>query len=102
MIAVSDQNDRIVLARITDHFNMNLRNKRARGIDDVQPTEPRLFPDFRRHAMRAENCDGAIRNFIETLDEYRALSRQLIDYKPVVDDLFPHVNRTSEFFQCDR
>jgi len=51
--------------------------------------------------MRAENCDRTIGNFIETLDEYRALGRQLIDYEPVVDNLFPDIDRAPELLQCD-
>ena len=48
--------------------------------------------DALRDAVRAENGNRALRHFIELFDKASALSTQVIDHVPVVDDFVAHVH----------
>ena len=42
--------------------------------------------------MRAENRHGALRHFIELLDEARAFLAQIVDHVTIVDNLVSYVH----------
>src|SRR5205814_6735868 len=56
----------------------------------------RLRPHRLRHAVRAEHDGCAAGNFVELLDEHRALALQIIDDEAVMHDLVAHVDRRAE------
>ena len=64
-----------------------------------QAAPVRVVPHIRGNAVRAENGDRAVGHFLEVFDENGSPCRQFIDYKPVVDDFLPYVNRCAEPFQ---
>jgi hypothetical protein len=47
----------------------------------------------------AENGDGAVRDFVEFLDETRALASQIVDNMPIVNDLMAHIDGRAMSFQ---
>ena len=101
VVSMSDQNNRVVLPGVADHFNVNLGHQGTSRIDDAQLARARVFPDMRRHSMRAENRDRAVRDLVQTLHEHGAPGRQAVHHKSVVDDLFPHIHGASQPFQGD-
>src|SRR5438034_10625221 len=99
MILMADQNNGIVMASVTDHFDMDFRNERTRGIDNPQPSRARVLPNFRRDAVGTKYGYGAVGNFVERFDEDRTLCRQLIDHESVMDNFLPDVYGPSQIFK---
>jgi hypothetical protein len=102
MTGVAYENDLPACCGMVFDFAMYLRNQGAGRIDDSEPTLARFLPNLGRNAMRTENGDCPIWNFIKTLHEHCPLCCQLIDYKSIVDNLFPNINRAAQSLQCDR
>ena len=59
----------------------------------------RLLLDLARHAMGAEDGDGAVRHLRQFLHEARALSLQTFNDVSIVDDFVAHIDRRAILFQ---
>src|SRR5689334_14751722 len=94
--AMPDQDDAVILARISNHFEMNFRDQRARRVDDVQLPAVRFTANFRAYAMGTENRDRTIRNFVETLHKNSSAGSEILDDKSVVNDFLANVDRTAK------
>src|SRR5262249_15514143 len=71
------------------------------GINNAKPAVTSFLTNFGRYSVGTENGDGAVGNFVETLNEDCSLSRQLIDHESVVNDFFANVDRSSQLLQCE-
>ena len=96
MIAMTNQENRSPRARMPCHLQVHFGHQRTRGIYHSQLTPLCLGIYVLRHAVGAEQNNGAVGNFGEILDELGALRAQLFHDVPVVDDLMPDVDRGSE------
>jgi hypothetical protein len=73
---------------------VDLGHQRAGGVDRVQPAAVGVGVDGGRHAVGAEDGDGALGDrVVELLDEDRPALAQLLDDVLVVHDLLAHVDR---------
>ena len=93
MTLVSNQDDGTTFAGEPDRLQVNFGDERARGVDDGQAFPSGLRSDLRRHAVGAENSDGAVGDLVHFFDEDDALGDEGIDDVLVVHDLLPHVDR---------
>ena len=59
----------------------------------------RLLANRRRNPVRRVNHPGAFRNLVDVVDKDRALIRQLIHYKAVVDDFLADVDGRAKGFE---
>jgi hypothetical protein len=92
MPRVSNQYQRAALCDILPALHVNLGDERAGCIENIQAARLRVRFHRLRDAVCAENGDGAVRHFIEFLDETRTLATQIVDNMPIVDDLMAHVD----------
>src|ERR1039457_1619531 len=98
---MADQDDRVALARELDRFEVNLRDQRAGGVDDLKLAALGLLADRRRYPVRAENDSRALRHLRQLLYENGARLPQFIHDVAVVDDLLPHIDRRAIEVQYD-
>src|SRR6476620_7880867 len=98
---MSDQNNAVILTRISDHFEMDFRHQRARRIDDVKLPTFRFTPHFRTYAVSTEDCDRTIGNFGKTLNKNGAACGQIFDDKPVVNDFLANIDRSAKLLQSN-
>jgi hypothetical protein len=100
MALVADHHDFAPGGAHLGHFDVNLGDQRARGVEHAQPTRG----GFRLHSLGdsvgREDDDAARRHLIQLVDEDRALRAQLVDDITVVHDLVPHVDGRA--VGCDR
>ena len=75
---------------------VNLAHQRAGGIDIIEPARLGRRGDEFGHAMRRKHHRPTVGNFVEILDEHRALTAQLVDDEAVVDDFVTHIDRWTE------
>jgi hypothetical protein len=78
---------------------VHLRHERTGRIEHVETALFRIPFDTLRDAVRAENGNRALRHFIELFDKASALSAQVIDHMPVVDDFVAHVHGCAVLLQ---
>jgi hypothetical protein len=93
MAGMTDENHLSSLASVITSFLVNLGDQRAGGIDDREVATLRLLLDFRRDSMRAEDGDGAFRDFIELLDEHGAFGAKGFDHVLIMNNLVPDIDR---------
>ena len=89
---VANQQNLVAITDVSDGFDMNLCDERARGIDHIEFTTLRHAPHDGSDAMRAKDdarAGGHIRDFF---NEYRALSFKVTHDEEVVDDLTTHID----------
>ena len=60
--------------------------------EDIAAEAFRIAFDGLSNAMRAENRHGALRHFIEFLDEARAFLAQIVDHVTIVDNLVTYIH----------
>jgi len=70
---VPDQDDLATLVGIALALDVHFRDQRAGRVDDRQPPVRRALLDRAGDPMRAENGDGALRDFVDFVDEMRTL-----------------------------
>src|SRR6266446_6920466 len=87
VVLVTDQHDRVVLARVANRLEVDLRHERTRRVDHAQTAPRALFAHLRRDAVRAEDHGRVVRNLVELVDEDRALLTERLDDEAIVDDL---------------
>src|SRR2546427_2371646 len=87
-----DQDQLVPLSVITVDFVMDLDDKGARRVDDLQPAPFGLFPDRFGDAVRAEDHGLAVRHFAQLLNEHRPFQLERVDDVAAVDDLMPDVD----------
>jgi len=80
---------------------MNLGHQRACSVDDLETSGLAGFAHRRRYTMGRVNDTLPCRNFLNLVNKNRALFRQLIDHKAVVDDLTAHVNGRAKGIEGD-
>src|SRR5262249_22838455 len=93
--------DAVVLASIPDDLEMDFRHQRTGRVNDSKIANSRFFSNFRRYAVCAEDGHRAVWNFVETIYEDCSLGSQLIDHKPVVNDLFANVHWPPQLLKCE-
>jgi len=93
VIAVTDQDDRKLLPRVADRLRVDFCDQGTGRVDLNQLSPRRLATNFRRHAVRAEYDRGAMRHFIDRVDELHAAIDEPADYVAVMHDLMEYVNR---------
>src|SRR5438094_4162538 len=97
VVAMPDQDDRIVLPRIPDDLNVNLRDEGTSGVDHAQLPQLRFLPNLRHYSMGAENRDCAIGNLFQIFYEHRSMSRPFTRPRSFMTDLVPHTDRRRKF-----
>jgi hypothetical protein len=96
---VADHEDGVALFRVANRFHVDLRDERARRVDDAQTARHRIVADGGGDAVGAEDGDGTGRHLIEFVHEDRPSAAKTFDDVEVVDDLLPHVDRRIEEVQ---
>ncbi len=99
MPGVADQDQRAALRDILPALHVDLGDERAGGVEHIQAARLRVGFHRLRYTVRAENSDSAVRDFIELLDETRALAAQIVDNMPVVNDLMAHIDWRAMSFE---
>jgi len=89
---MTDQNDLTGLARVTANLHVHFGHERTGGIENGEAASVRLILDSLGNPMSRENDCGAIGNFVELFDEYRAHRAQTLDDMFVMDDFVSNVN----------
>jgi len=79
---------------------MDFGDKGAGGVNDLERAVFGLVADGRRHAVGAEDEDGAVGDFADGLDKDGAAAAQLLDHVGVVDDLMVDVHRRAVGLEC--
>jgi hypothetical protein len=97
---VADQDQRASCRHVLTPLDVNFRHERAGGVEHIQPARLRIAFDALRHAVRAENRDRAVRDFVEFFDETGALTAQILDDVPVMHDFVTHVHGGAVPLQC--
>ena len=89
-----------IVAAVIAHpgdFDMDLGDERAGGVEYTRG--PRASASARtafEHTVRREHDRAAGRDFVQLLDEHRALRLEVVDDELVVDDLVADVDRRAE------
>ena len=100
MVAVADQDDSALFAGKLEGLEMDFGDKGAGGVNDLERAVFGLVADGRRHAVGAEDEDGAVGDFADGLDKDGAAAAQLLDHVGVVDDLMVDVHRRAVGLEC--
>src|SRR4029453_18288285 len=89
---MANEDDAVVVPRVSEHFDVSLRHKRTSSVDDTKLSAPRFVAHFGRNSMCAEYNDGVIGYFVETVDKYSTFGCQLLHNAAIVDDLLANVD----------
>ena len=94
---VTNQQNLVAITNVSDGFDMNLCDERARGINHIELTTLRHATHDGSDTVRAKDDARACGNVRDFLNEYRALSFKVAHDKEVVDDLTTHIDRRAVF-----
>jgi hypothetical protein len=96
MARVADQHDLAAAAVVDLGLAMHLGHQRAGGVEREQVAAGGGFGHRLGDAVGGEDhgCLG-VRDFVEFLDEDRALGLEALDHIAIVDDLVAHIDRRS-------
>ena len=89
---VADHQDRVALAAVAHRLDVDLRDERARCVDDREAALAARLPDRRRDSVRRIHRHGAGRDLVELVDEHRASAAQIAHHVLVVDDFLADVD----------
>lgn len=92
MPGVADQDQRAAGTDILAALHVHFGDQRAGCVEHVETARFRITFDGLSDTVRAENSNGALRHFIEFLDEARALLAQIVDHMTIVDNLVTDVH----------
>ena len=95
MAGVADEDEHAALRDVALALVVHFGDQRTGRIEHRQVPASGLVHDALRHAMRAENGDGARRDLGQFLDEDCTLGLEAIDHEFVVNDLVTDVDRRS-------
>ena len=98
---MTNQHDGITLPGELLGLQVNLGHQRAGRIDHLQVAFRRLFADGGRDTMGTIDRTLTGGDLVELFDKDRTFLLELLNHVPVVDDLFPHVNRRAKGLQGD-
>ena len=101
VIPVSDQDQRVPFLGKLHGFHVDLGDQRTSGVNHAQIAVHARLADFRRNPVSAVNNALSGRDFFHTIDENGAFFLQFFHHEPVVDNLFPHINRRPKGFESD-
>ncbi len=97
---MSDQDDLATLVGVALALDVHFRDQRASRVDDRKPAVGRAFLDRAGDPMRAENRDGALRDFVDLVDEMCALGAQALDNVAIVHDFVADIDRRTDIFRA--
>jgi hypothetical protein len=100
MAGMADQQDVPFLIRMAPCLDMDLRDKRAGGVNRDHLALARRLDDGAGNTMRRKHHRRTIRNRVKLLDEYRPFGGKAIDNGAVVNNLVPDIDGSAELFQC--
>ena len=94
MAGVADQHNFAAAAVMDLGLAMHLGHQRTGRVEREEIAARRLLGDRARHAVRGKNHRRVVvGNFVEFLDENRALGLQALDHVAVMHDLVAHIDR---------
>ncbi|BEH46566.1 hypothetical protein KNG_57670 [Burkholderia pseudomallei] len=99
MAGVADQDQPAAGRDVLTPLHVHLRDERAGCVEDVEAAGLRILLDGLRDAVRAEDGYGAVRHFVEFLNESRPFISQVFDYVPIMDDLVTYIDRRAVLLQ---
>ncbi|KOS92276.1 hypothetical protein DM53_4518 [Burkholderia mallei] len=99
MAGVADQDQPAAGRDVLTPLHVHLRDERAGCVEDVEAAGLRILLDGLRDAVRAEDGHGAVRHFVEFLNESRPFISQVFDYVPIMDDLVTYIDRRAVLLQ---
>ena len=98
MVGMADQQDLAALAELALGLDMHLGHQRAGGIEKEQIAGARRLGHRLRHAMSGEHDGRAgVRDFVQFLDENRALGFETFHHVAVMDDVMAHIDGRAVF-----
>ena len=96
---MADQDQSAAARDVPLALDVHLGNQRAGRVEHRQAARLGLIDDRLCDAMGTENRHRAVRDFVQLLDEHRALALERLDHMTVVDDLVTHVDRRAELLE---
>src|SRR5207237_7399563 len=101
VITMSHKNQRVTLLGELDRFDVNLRDQRTSGVDNLELSRFAGLPDFRGHPVCAVDNPRSLRHVLDAVDKNCTLSRQIVDHIAVVNDLLADITRGTEGLERD-
>src|SRR6516162_2571711 len=98
---MSNQDQRITLARELHRLNVYLRHQRAGCINDPEFAQLARLAHFGRDAMSAVDHPLARRNLLHAVDKDGALSGQLVDNIAVMHNFLADIDWSTEGLEGD-
>ena len=96
MSGMANQDHRAPLCGETDRLQVDLRDKRARGVDGLQAAITGLRRTCGPDAVRAIDQAAPLRNFIDGVNEVHSPPAKAFDDMIVMDNLVVDVERRSK------
>ena len=97
MPLVADHDELVALAVQLGHFDVDLGDQRAGGVEHLKAAGIGLAAHFLADAVGAEDQGGAGRHLGQVFDEDGSLGLEVVDHIGVVHDLVAHVDGRAKF-----
>ncbi len=97
---MADEDERAPLLDVAAALDVDLADQRAGRIDHRQAALFGIHLHRAADTVRGEDGDGAGGNFVQLLDEHRALRLQRVDDMPVMDDLMADIDGSPNPIEC--
>ena len=96
VVGVADEDEVVVLARVTTRLGVHLGDQRAGRVDDLEiPALGGLLANSRGYTVGCQHHDRVLGDLVDLLDEHRPLGLEVADDVQVVDDLTADIDRRS-------
>jgi hypothetical protein len=92
MAGMADHDDAVTFLVVTLGLEMDLGDQGTGCIDDLKLEQSGFVNLVFRDAMGAEDGNGSLGDFVQTLNKNRAFIAQLVDYEMVVNDLVKDID----------